>query len=471
MEDKKKRIIFIVSIIVVIIITIIGSYFIYKNFYMENEDIQNGDSLENNEKKKELTFKMKSERQLCSDHDTDEDCITYTIETETTTPKYLSSMGTYDDITFVLYKDNGLKIYDFKNKETRKLNIPEDDYSLVYDSYNQTEYFGIINKNKNKYYDLRDGKETLITIIDKFDDIGIIYDDNGLKIYNIKTKEITPINLENKYEDYQLAYKKDEIYGIFYRNDEENGYYNIKNGKILYKNKYKRIYGISEDYAIVYEDTFGPCSAYKYLLSTNEEKVILENKENELCSTFGAYKSNNGTFLIKYLSNFYPNVNIYTEDLKIIVENIQEGYYIYDNNYFYIIENNVIKKYDAKGNLVDTITSYSKPLGFIESYFSYIKNYLVFVEDGYLKVMNLNEPNSKIEITKWQDNYVYQEKYANIMDNKIYFPIAYKEKLNEEGYFSNYEDNNGIELYYDLITNELTSKAVTGPSFTYQRWD
>ena len=57
------------------------------------------------------------------------------------------------------------------------------------------------------------------------------------------------------------------------------------------------------------------------------------------------------------------------------------------------------------------------------------------------------------------------------MDNKIYFPIAYKEKLNEEGYFSNYEDNNGIELYYDLITNELTSKAVTGPSFTYQRWD
>ena len=467
MEDKKKRIIFIVSIIVIIIITIIASYFIYKNFYMEDENIypddniQNGDSLENNEKKKELTFKMKSERQLCSDHDTDEDCITYTIETETTTPKYLSSMGTYDDITFVLYKDNGLKIYDFKNKETRKLNIPEDDYYLVYDSYNQTEYFGIMNKNK--YYDLKDGKETLITdnIINTENSYGgIIYDNNGLKVYNFKTQKITNLNLNKEYKDMILFYNDDKIYGVYYKdNYGTSSYYNVITGKTLYNGTKDKIYGISEDYAIVYEEeVFDLCLSFKYIISTNEEKIIATpTKEDiESCNTFSAYKTENGTFFIKHIKNFYPDVNIYTENFELIDENIPLENYKTFNNYIYVIKDNIIKIYDAKGKIVDTITSYSKPLGFIE-------DYLVFVENDYLKTINLNEPNTKIEITKWQDNYIYKGKFAFIKNKKICFPIEYKDKV------SDYKDT-GIEFYYDLTTKEVTTKNIDY-GFSNQYWD
>ena len=63
----------------------------------------------------------------------------------------------------------------------------------------------------------------------------VLYNDNHLKLYNIKTKEIKEILLENNYNNYSLDYSIDKnIQGILYSSiDNKSGYYNIINGTKL----------------------------------------------------------------------------------------------------------------------------------------------------------------------------------------------------------------------------------------------
>ena len=69
----------------------------------------------------------------------------------------------------------------------------------------------------------------------------VLLDDNGLKLYNIEAKEITAVSLEDTYSDYAIYLNNDQdkVIGIVYTTSTGKvGYYNVSLNQKLYDDKY-----------------------------------------------------------------------------------------------------------------------------------------------------------------------------------------------------------------------------------------
>ena len=274
----------------------------------------------------------------------------------------------------------------------------------------------------------------------------ILLDDNGLKLYNIEAKEITAVSLEDTYSDYAIYLNNDQdrVIGIVYTNSTGKvGYYNVSLNQKLYDDKYNNISQIDDNYLNASFDT------KNYLLNANEEieELVYEQiDENDQGVYYQALSYEDKYYFFEY-ANESRNVNkIYANDKEVVSETSLPNYFVsfYEGN-LYIVDSNTVKKYDIDANLLSTSDTYNdiKEL---------INNNLIYVNDNKLSLVNIDS-NENINILDWRDTYSYDANISRYYtkaeldsmgetdkEEGIYLVIRYSEP-NENG-------NNGVIYCY-----------------------
>ncbi len=481
-KNKKRNKITIIFTIVGVLVIILGiCFFAYKIVNLK-ENQEDNNTPEEVEKDKdyiiETTLKFDDSGYSLNCSNAIEGCITYKIKTKTTNAEVLSSAGYKDKYVFILYDDNGLKLYDAKEKKTQELNLKIDDaakynYELRLNQ-NKDDVIGIIYRNQNsnieKYYSLKNQK-VITNIISsmKYENLkyGFLYNNDGLVAYNIYTDTEQKLDLEPTYENYTLSFDSDKLYGIYYSKDKESGYYNVLTNKKMYENTYIKINGINENYLRASKiENIGECNGwdtYDYLLSATEEKVIFDEKlKNNICYNYYAMEQNGSTYL-EVVKGFqaYPEIDLYTKDKKLIASNVKHYNLTFMKGNVYIINNNKLNKYDSSGILIESNKDYNNLLGFLD-------NELVYLDNNKLYLKNI-ETNNVIEYSNvnWNDNYVYEGdfSYVDKKENKKCLAISFKESIKE-----NDKTYVGMESCYDTKTKTFTNKYTDG-AFTNQIMD
>ena len=249
--------------------------------------------------------------------------------------------------------------------------------------------------------------------IEEYDFAYILYNDNGLKLYNVKTQKIVKTNLDTNYDSYEL-FKVDDNYlsASYYDFDNKTGcvyLVNVENGNIELKDKVK----------------YGGLGYYSHKLNNNSFYILGSQIE---------------TSTIK---------KIYNNDKKLFFENetdeiIGDEKYSFFKDNLYVYNNNVVKKYNADGKLISTSKKY-------ENFKQLIEDKIIYVKDDKLVVESLSDGSLK-EIVSWSDNYnydIYSSRYysrddldkLNEPDKKegLYLVIYYQNKVG---------DNYGMEYCY-----------------------
>lgn len=284
----------------------------------------------------------------------------------------------------------------------------------------------------------------------------ILLDDNGLKLYNIEAKEITAVSLEDTYSDYAIYLNNDQdrVIGIVYTNSTGKvGYYNVSLNQKLYDDKYNDINQIDDNYLNASDDT------KNYLLNANEEIEEFSNEEGLNYTVFN-FEGKYYYFETAY-SNGSIYQKIYANNKKIIYDKIISTHLVsvYDGN-LYLVDGDVVKKYDVDGNLIKTTETF----GNIKQI---INNSTVYIDNNYLKLTNI-ETDETIEIAEWDDEYTYDEYTSGYYSREnlddmgetekvegIYFVINYPEKDNNGNY--------GIEYCYTadkkIVTYDIKTES------------
>ena len=251
-------------------------------------------------------------------------------------------------------------------------------------------------------------------------DTYILYDENGLKLYNAGTQKIVKVNLNTNDDSYDL-FKVDDNYLNISRYDSTNG------------------------------------TGYAYLLNVENGNIELEDKSKQGGVGYYSYKLNNNSFYTfgSTIESFTIE-KIYNSDKKLFFENTtdkiigEESYSFFENN-LYICINDVVKKYDSDGKLINTSKKY-------DNFKQLVQDKIIYVKDNKLVVESLNDRSIK-EIVSWSDNYNYDTYSSGYYsrddldkmdepDKKegLYLVIYYKSKIG---------DNYGMEYCYtgsEIIT-------------------
>ncbi len=102
------------------------------------------------------------------------------------------------------------------------------------------------------------------TVVDKNATI-ILFNDNGLKFFTKKDKKSRKINLEHKYNIYNIVSTQDgDLIGIVYKNDEISGYFDYKTNKTLY------------DKGKLLNDSYNE----RYILYLTDNKISIYDKQD-----------------------------------------------------------------------------------------------------------------------------------------------------------------------------------------------
>lgn len=288
----------------------------------------------------------------------------------------------------------------------------------------------------------------------------VLLDDNGLKLYNIENQEITAVSLEDTYSDYAIYLNNDQdkVIGIVYTNSTGKvGYYNVSLNQKLYDDKYNNISQIDDNYLNASDDT------KNYLLNANEEieELVYEQiDENDQGVYYQALSYEDKYYFFEY-ANESRNVNkIYTNDKEVVLETSLPNYFVsfYEGN-LYIVDSNTVKKYDIDANLLSTSDTYNdiKEL---------INNNLIYVNDNKLSLVNIDS-NENINILDWRDTYSYDANISRYYtkaeldsmgetdkEEGIYLVIRYSEpdENGNNGVIYCYTNNQELKTY-DLKTD------------------
>ena len=288
----------------------------------------------------------------------------------------------------------------------------------------------------------------------------VLLDDNGLKLYNIEAKEITAVSLEDTYSDYAIYLNNDQdkVIGIVYTNSTGKvGYYNVSLNQKLYDDKYNNISQIDDNYLNASFDT------KNYLLNANEEieELVYEHiDENDQGVYYQALSHEDKYYFFEY-ANESRNVNkIYANDKEVVSETSLPNYFVsfYEGN-LYIVDSNTVKKYDIDANLLSTSDTYNdiKEL---------INNNLIYVNDNKLSLVNIDS-NENINILDWRDTYSYDANISRYYtkaeldsmgetdkEEGIYLVIRYSEpdENGNNGVIYCYTNNQELKTY-DLKTD------------------
>ena len=281
----------------------------------------------------------------------------------------------------------------------------------------------------------------------------ILYNDNGLKIYNNETKKIIKVDLDTNYSTYELNVFNGEVIGIIYKNNYENSsYYDLTTKKNKFVKTYQNLSIIDNNYLEASE--YKNDEAFAYLLNIKEEKVEFSDRNKNVLDISYEADGYNGKYFyaLKSCAVDCTVEVIYDNNKKEIYkvpDNRNENYYAefaysFYKGYLYLIENNVVKKYNADGKLISTSKKY-------ENFKQLIEDKIIYVKDDKLVVESLSDGSLK-EIVSWSDNYnydIYSSRYysrddldkLNEPDKKegLYLVIYYQNKVG---------DNYGMEYCY-----------------------
>ena len=290
----------------------------------------------------------------------------------------------------------------------------------------------------------------------------VLYDDNGLKVYNVKSDKYQKINLENTYKEYKIypTNSKENIIGIVYKDSNDNvGYYNVLLNKKMYENKYTYIEQIDDNYLNAFDDNKSTKNGKAYLLNSNEEKIELESDIKD-SNGFEAIKINNLYYFfdVSGTGGLGFGVNkIYGNDKNIIYDKgIENENVSIVNNDLYLKDGNKIIKYSNSGDILLTSDEYSNLKGSV-------MNYAIYVDNGKLLMQNIDNKDV-IEITTWNNNYKYIEVASQ------YYNKEDLEKYNhEEGIYIVIETGtNKADVYHidsNLKINKLTVEDYLASGF------
>ncbi len=250
-----------------------------------------------------------------------------------------------------------------------------------------------------------------VLAVDSKESLFVLYNDNGLYIYNVKNKTKEKVNLENNYKEYIIFMNENEnkIIGIAYV-DSNNyiGYYNVAKNIKLYNKKYKKSeLGFSFDRVIINQindNYLSLCMEGEaaYLLSSNRDEVILSHKipngDSEVYFYECVGKTNDCIYILNILGDDVEPLKIYDSSFNEIPRN--NYLYNFYNNKLYLYGTNTIKIYNTKGELLSTIDKYKDIKDIINNYVIYIDNNNLFIE-------NIDDTNESKKLASWDKNYVY----------------------------------------------------------------
>ena len=286
----------------------------------------------------------------------------------------------------------------------------------------------------------------------------VIFEDNGVKIFDANNNNILNTNLSNNYHAYRVMenHLDDKIYGILLIDNEGYmSYYNTSSNTILYNNKtykfsineyeYYHIAQVNEKYFSISLDD------YVYLLNSNSEK---EELKYELLDMGRAIYSPFGTkddyvILLGTGDDCYI-IKAYNPDLKEIYSDGTSCTEIgVVNNKFYVRNDtsggtpNVLNVYNMQGDLLNSKT-YNELKG-VE------KNYVVYVKDGNLVLENVEDEKESVILTEWQSNWHFNE-FTTLTEKSLSMTNDSEKK---EGMYViidyagvRVDDNSGMEFCY-----------------------
>jgi len=290
----------------------------------------------------------------------------------------------------------------------------------------------------------------------------VIYSDNDkINLYNVKTKETMHTTLEATYDYYflKLSDAGDKIIGIIYGNEiedtsgnETEGFYNISTKEKMYEAIYDTLIfymaGVPEheDFLIAtIEDT-----DTRYLLSVEKEEILFEGK-----GYFEVYGKKDDYFYLQIKQNQdYEDeeILIYNNNRqKIATVRSEENYYFY-NDEMYIVENNLVKKYNSKGELLGTSKTYDNIIQVIRNYIVYkIKDTIILTDfDNSFEKEMFNLENEKHSYNPYLSDYYYATGDEDLI----------LEEPKKEGLYliindKTSESDIGIEIYFDPVTKTI----------------
>ena len=283
----------------------------------------------------------------------------------------------------------------------------------------------------------------------------IVYEDNGLKFYNNKTKKITSLKLKGDYDYFDMVfnenyYKEDDVNSIdgiiFY---QENGnkyncvYYDLINEKEMYKNKYDFITSYNDNYLISYKfDDNDTEKAKLYVISINEEKEYF-NVDSKPYSIMSLEEDDEGDI---WMLEDFGTTQFFTKDFKEITPKMTEGNYYYDySDIIAIKRENNLEVYDLKGNLTNSYLIKGELKDIRENVYLTVVNNMLNIVDY--------EGNVLKEVCPWSiNNKYYQEN--NWVDEEYYNNNDEDDMNGSYTYFSVYDTSNNKAIQYRFEKNE-----------------
>ena len=289
----------------------------------------------------------------------------------------------------------------------------------------------------------------------------VLYKDQTLKIYNINKKTVLDIKLEDKYSSYDIqpAYDYSEALGIAVYNEDADynktdiAYYDIKEEKLLFENKYDDITILKGDYIQVSIDENENMDDFddgKYkvnLLNLKTQKEVIKSKG---ACTYFSIETIDNRIIIYNVSGCIGSDSIsvyndkYTKLLNVVSSNEWE---ITSDNKIRYIKGNRAVTIDLDGKVLSQSKQYKKILHLIDGHILYHDDKNLYLTD---------EKKLNVKLSEWKKGYYYHYPISGYFDQEFFEDYETEKK---EGYYFvvEYDDEyaTGVELYFNPKTNEI----------------
>lgn len=302
--------------------------------------------------------------------------------------------------------------------------------------------------------------------------VTIYKDGEKIKIYDSSLNQGLILGIDNDYEQYKFVlvslntssntvnnifgiearkgvkYSKDQ-YGMEYLSDiESTVLYDIrKDKKIFESHDYYDFKYINLKRVQAYQGYGDDKETILLNLITEEELMNVETNDLYQCGgmNFAGYGDNYITLGETDCVGGPGMVDLYTTDLKLVLKNVSSSTLSLDGDYLFFRDNNVVHKYDNKGNEINRY-KFNKVLDVIGHFFVVVENNSIVIKD---------EENLSVTLGGWKDTYIYHSMIsgyydANVLSNEnekkagIYLII----ETGENG------PSSGVEYYFNIDTHE-----------------
>lgn len=315
----------------------------------------------------------------------------------------------------------------------------------------------------------KDAKFLIAPMITSDTDPYILYDDNGLKVYNYKNSKVYKINLDDKYEEYKIELSKNnnELVGIVFYNLEEHedkskkgevclasyneykdaGIYNFKTDKIMFDDDYDYLEILDEDEIVAVKQEYGdegPVNSTTYIFDINSGK-----KNFSLAGNASVIKKHTKSGVVYNIGS-----DLYNSKFK----KIFSDYYNITSDGIYVMnkDKSSVSLYDANGK---KLNSYNI-VGNFQDFFDDNKYYLT-IYNNHLYIRELNGSYIR-EVTTWKNGYDFNNKGKGLIVSdcdREYFGNSSSNMWGFE-YFTGSGYMAGVKVCFYQDTNKILTKEV-----------